>query len=171
MASKIGKAEWYAVYAAALTVDVIQWVADFIIGPGEAANEIANPIIGAVAVAYFELRGVKIAKNWKRLGSLIGGTVAEMLTVSVLPAWILDVIFIHSDVKKEEEAERALKEQQDLVKNNINQPRYENGMRTANQGSNGAQMMAGTGGGNKGKPPMPLYGGSGQVGIGKPRGK
>jgi hypothetical protein len=95
-----GSFEWKVLYATAGTIDIIQWIIDFT-GVGEAVNEFADPVIGICLALYFQLRGVSIIKDIRRLASLVGGYFAEALTASVAPAWIIDVWYIHKTVKEE----------------------------------------------------------------------
>jgi|GEM_PF-1419848 len=171
MASKIGKSKWYALIAIAGAIDIAQWLLDFAVGPGEAINEVADPIIGTLWAIYLQNNGVDIIHKWKRVGSLIGGTLAEMLSVSVLPAWFFDIWYIYSDVRSEDAEAVAQKEQEEMLSNNINQPLNKGGVRAPNQARNG-QPTTNAAGDSKRKSQPPLYGGGrGQVGVGMARGK
>ena len=128
-ASKIGKKEWVALYIIAGVTDITQWIIDFtVVGAG--VNEAADIYIGATIAAYLHLRGVSLTQHWKRAAALVGGTIAEMATVSVLPAWIFDIWYIHADVRKEEAQIKAQKAQAEMLQNNVRQPLYaeENGV-------------------------------------------
>ena len=125
--SKIGKGEWVILFIVTGIIDIIQFAIDFT-GVGEAINEVADPIIGiGLAIYFFLLRGVPM--NTKRVVSLIGSTVIENVTFSVAPAWILDVWYIHYDVKKEEVAFQAEQESEALLANSTNQPLNQGGIR------------------------------------------
>lgn len=143
-----GSFEWKVLYAVTGIIDIIQWVVDCVIGAGELANEIASPIIGSLIGLYFQLRGVSMVKRISRLISLIGGYVAEATTLSVAPAWIVDVWLIHNTVKdewaKEQEGiEEDEEEQENQPANRLVggkmmrvpprlQPSNEDGVRAAN---------------------------------------
>jgi hypothetical protein len=133
MASRIGKWEWGALYAVAGTIDVVQWAADFVLGVGEGVNEIADPIIGIALGGYFQLRGVSMIKRPERLLSLVGGYLAEALSVSIAPAWIIDVWLIHKSVRQEEAQLKAMQEegqeQEIMGQDNVQRPLYQNGIR------------------------------------------
>ena len=145
--SKIGKGEWIIVYVIAGTVDVIQWGADLIIGPGEVANEIADSIIGVIFAAYFQIRGVSLIKHPARLASLVGGVLAEMLTVSIAPAWIIDVWYIHHTVVNEEAAIKEARENEELLNNFSIPPLNGNDVRddTVEKGRRGPRYQNGIG--------------------------
>ena len=128
MASKIGKKEWTVLKISAGVIDVIQWLVD-LTGVGVGVNEVADPIIGVLLVAYFQRRGVSMIKHPKRLLAMVAGTVIEMGTADIAPAWIFDVWYIHSNVKKEEAEEESLREQEEFLKQNLEQPLYANGRR------------------------------------------
>jgi hypothetical protein len=102
-----GSFEWKILYGVTGTTDVVQWAIDFIPGVGEAANEIIDPAFGICLALYFQLRGVSIIKDMRRLASLVGGYFAEAFTASVAPAWIIDVWYIHRTVKEEWAEEQA----------------------------------------------------------------
>src|ERR1035437_5619947 len=101
-----GSFEWKVLYGVSGTIDVIQWAIDFT-GVGEVVNEFADPILGVCLALYFQLRGISIIKDMRRLASLVGGYFAEALTASIAPAWIIDVWYIHKTVKEEWTAEQA----------------------------------------------------------------
>ena len=122
MSSRISKAEWKAVYAAAFAIDVIQWILD-LFGIGLVINDVADPIIGIGIFGYFELRGVSMTRHPQRLISLAGSYVGEALSDSIVPAWILDVVYIHSDVTKEEAQINEQRVIQEQLQNNTRQPR------------------------------------------------
>ena len=121
MASKIGKSEWKLVFFIAGGIDLIEFLTDLFLTEFLAAPEIVwtvvDRIIGVAAVAYFELRGVRILANMKRLFSLVGVQGAEFITGGAAPAWIIDVWYIHKTVKDEEAAEQAAQEQQEMLRN------------------------------------------------------
>ncbi|TAK93608.1 hypothetical protein EPO05_07025 [Patescibacteria group bacterium] len=68
-------------------------------------------------------------KNWTRLASLVGATVLEEVSISIAPAWIIDVWYIHRTVKQEDAKLAARREQEAMLENNIRQPLYEDGVR------------------------------------------
>lgn len=125
--SRIGKSEWSLVYGVAGILDIIQWLAD-ITGVGAGINEIADPIIGTIFAVYFQMRGVSMIRHISRLFSLMGTTVLEEVTASVAPAWIIDVWYIHSTIRKEEAVFRQQREQESL-QSNIAQPLNQGGVR------------------------------------------
>ena len=96
-----GSFEWKVLFGVTGTIDVIQWGIDFIPAVGEVINEVADPILGICLALYFQLRGISIIKDLRRLASLVGGYFAEGLTASVAPAWIIDAWYIHKTVKEE----------------------------------------------------------------------
>ena len=101
-----GSFEWKILYGVTGIIDVVQWIIDFT-GVGEVVNEFADPIIGICLALYFQLRGISIIKDLRRLASLVGGYFAEALTASVAPAWAIDVWYIHRTVKEEWAREQA----------------------------------------------------------------
>jgi hypothetical protein len=112
MASKIGKGEWKILYVIVGTIDFIQFflIEGFLIwafGIGAGINEIVDPIVGSVLLGYFELRGVRILTDVKRLMSMVGTEAAAAVTGGVAQLWILDVWYIHGDVKREEAEAKA----------------------------------------------------------------
>jgi len=124
MASKIGKGEWVALYVATGAIDVVQWLADFT-GIGIVVSAEADPFIGVALAGYLQWRGVSMFSHISRLLSIVGGTIAEEMTGSVAPAWIIDVLYIHRDVRKEEAAMRTEREQEEFLQSNIQRPLYQ----------------------------------------------
>ncbi len=126
--SRIGKAEWILLYIAAGAVDAIQWLID-LTGIGIGFNEVADPFIGAFLGIYFQMRGVSMITRMSRLASLLGATALEEFSVSIAPAWIADVWYIHKSVRQED-AELAAEEQaQAQFKNHRIRPLNEDGVR------------------------------------------
>ena len=119
--SKIGKVEWICVYVIAGIIDIIQWV---LVPTG--SDVVLNPIIGGVALGYFQLRGVHLINQPKRIVSLLGSTLLEEFTDSIAPAWIFDVWYIHRTVKQEEAAFKAAQEQEALLQHAAAQTFYYN---------------------------------------------
>jgi len=129
MASRITKGEWTIATTAAGIVDAAQWGVDLIPVFGEAANAIADPIIGILMVGYFWFRGVNLFQKPQRVLAIILGGLAEELSLEVLPAWIFDVWYIRSSVMEEEAQMAALEEQEMLLANVPNPPLYRDGVR------------------------------------------
>jgi hypothetical protein len=107
--SKIGKAEWILLYIVTIIIDLIQYIIDLTIYPtgvgtgiGVAINMVLDPIIGALLVFYFKIRGISLTKRIGRLVSILGVTGLGTLTGGILSFWILDIWYIHRDVRKEE---------------------------------------------------------------------
>lgn len=98
--SRIKKGEWTFVFAIAGAIDIIQWVLD-LTGVGAGLNELADPFIGLAAASYFQIRGVSMISRPSRLASLVGAVLLEEVSVSIAPAWIFDVWYIHRSVKQE----------------------------------------------------------------------
>jgi hypothetical protein len=117
-----GSFEWKILYGVSGITDVVQWAIDFIPGVGEVINEFADPVLGICLALYFQLRGISIIKDMRRLASLVGGYFAEAFTASVAPAWVIDVWYIHRTVKEEWAAEQAslIEEQEDQENQPLN---------------------------------------------------
>jgi hypothetical protein len=128
MNSKIKKFEWIIVYFIAGITDITQWILDAV-AVGAVINPIADPIIGAIFAIYFQLRGVSMTQNINRLLSLIGCTALEELSVSVAPAWIFDVWYIHSTVRSEKAQYMANEQASMMLEDSNNMPLNENGVR------------------------------------------
>ncbi|MGC9605366.1 MAG: hypothetical protein ABSF56_01225 [Minisyncoccia bacterium] len=117
MASRIGKGEWIALYAATGAIDLIQFLIDFT-GVGAGVNEAADPFIGVALGGYFQLRGVSMIKNISRLMSLLGVVGLEEVTFGVAPAWVVDTWYIHKTVRQEK-VEQEEQEQGEAVTLNV----------------------------------------------------
>lgn len=116
--------KWKVLYVVSGMIDITQWVVDFLVGPGEVGNEIADPFIGLGLGLYFQISGISMIKKISRLASLVGGYAAEALSASVAPAWIIDVWYIHKTVKEEWAMQQA-----SLIEAQEDQPLNQGGMR------------------------------------------
>ncbi len=96
---------WVGVYAVVGVIDLIQWALDFT-GVGEIINEAIDIPIGFGIAYFFSMKGIKMTSPGRLLG--IGAAfVAEELTFSVIPAWIIDVAFTHYTVISEDKKTKA----------------------------------------------------------------
>jgi len=129
MSSKIGKGEWKLAYAVTGFIDIAQWVLDFF-AVGLIINEFLDPAVGVILAAYFQLRGVSLISQPKRLISLLGSYLGEAFTDSIAPAWIVDIWYIHRTVKQEEAESAAQQEQEAVLESSVRQPLYKDGARS-----------------------------------------
>jgi hypothetical protein len=133
MASKIGKKEWWFVYGVAGTIDAVEFLTDLFLteffAVPEAVWTIVDRVVGIIAVAYFELRGVRIITHPSRLLSMVGVQGLEFITGGAAPAWVVDVWYIKKSVMAEEAAIKAQKEQEEMLQNVTVQAAYQDGMR------------------------------------------
>ncbi|MBU6232357.1 hypothetical protein KGP36_07020 [Patescibacteria group bacterium] len=125
--SKIGKGEWLMLYLAAGGIDVLQWALD-ITGIGAGFNELADPLIGVSIAAYFQIRGVSMIRHAGRIASLLGLTALEEVSVSVAPAWIIDIWYMQKSVAKEDAEEQAAMEEASFKASGRPVPRYSDGV-------------------------------------------
>jgi hypothetical protein len=95
MACKMKNAEWNILTGFMGLVDFIQILIDFIVGPGEVFNEIADAVIGLLLGAYLWFRG---AMSSNAFWSIIASFVAGEFTAGVLAFWFLDVIVARAKV-------------------------------------------------------------------------
>ena len=114
MASKIGKKEWIALYVITGLIDVFQILIDLFLTEffaiPEAVNEVINIVVGAGMLIYFPLRGVSLLKHPSRIASILGMEVLTDITGGAASFWVLDIWYIHKNVKQEEAEEKAKKE-------------------------------------------------------------
>ena len=140
MASSIGKVGWLSLYAIALTIDAVQFLVGIFeiplsaLGVGVALiaiNEAADPFIGLLAVGYFQIKGVNVISNWKRMASLLCVGGIDELTGGIASLWFLDVWYIRRDVQREEARIRAEQEaqQQQQILAGVQQRLYVDGRR------------------------------------------
>jgi hypothetical protein len=123
-----GSFEWKILYGVAGAIDVTQWLIDLIPGWGEASNEVLDPIIGVGFGIYFQVRGISMIQDMRRMASLMGTYFAEAISASVAPAWIIDVWYIHKTAKQaaliqaEIETEENSQEDGPLNRNGLRRP-------------------------------------------------
>ncbi len=142
MASKIGKKEWWILVIIAGILDFIQFVIIemilvWLFGIGIAINEIADPIIAGLTTAYLMARKVNLFKYPSRILSMAGVEVAAELTGGVAQFWFLDIWYIKHSVEKEEAAEKAAQEQQEMLRGVQRQFLNQDGSRNPQQNSTG----------------------------------
>ena len=136
MASRISKSGWVTLYIVTGLIDVIQWLID-LTGIGLGVNELIDPFIGVLLAAQFQFRGVSLVSRPSRLFSLLGVTILEEISFGIAPAWILDVWYIHSDVKKENAQTKAVRQEQEFSETSrAVAPLVANGRREAQRTSN-----------------------------------
>ena len=132
----MGKMGWVITAVIAVVIDIVQfligffgaWLSVFVIGAFiVAVNEGADPFIGALAAAYFSMRGISMIKHWDRLLSLLCVTGVDELTGGMASFWIIDVWYIWKSVKREDAELQAAKEQAEFMQSNIRQPAYQIG--------------------------------------------
>ena len=121
--SKIGKVEWLIIYIVAIIIDIIQ-----IFFPG--LDLLADVAIGFTFFFYFKLRGVDLIKHPTRLISLLGFTaLAETLSVGIAPAWIVDIWYIHKNVRNDDKIFKAQQEETEQYAIATTLPLNQNGVR------------------------------------------
>lgn len=121
--------KWIFLYAIVGAVDVFQAIVT-LTGFGLVASEAIEGVmpfalIGTLKIFY----DVSIITNPKRFLSILGATGFDTLTGGVAPFWIIDVWYIHYDVRKEDGRNEADNQQKKLVQNDIRKPLYVNGAR------------------------------------------
>lgn len=138
MNSRIGTGGWIVLYVTAGIIDLLQFLIGFFgvllseIAIGLvliAINEYADPFIGAAIAIQFQLRGVSMFSNWKRMASLLCVTGIDELTGGMASLWILDIWYIHSDVRKEKAMADAQKREQELLSSASRQALNRDGVR------------------------------------------
>ncbi len=123
---------WLLLYIFSGGMDLIQFVFIELIlgwfGVGVVVNEIIDPIVGIIIGCWIQFgKKVSLISRPKRIISMFGTEAVGALTGGIAQLWVLDVWYIHNDVKKEE-AELKAQEAKDL----------------AIQSSNGEQNIDGT---------------------------
>ena len=143
MACKIKKGEWILLYIVTGVIDVIQYILDFIVGPGEAINMVADAVIGVLLLGYFQFRGAAMFKHLGRAGSMVGMTALGELTAGVASFWILEVWYMQKSIKKEQALEQDAQGQEEMFANNVRQPAYVNGARQPRTGNSNQPEQTG----------------------------
>jgi hypothetical protein len=142
--SRISKGGWVILYIGTGLLDIAQALITFFSVPLSAfvigavivaANEAADPFIGAFLAAQFQLRGVSMITRPGRLGSLLGVVIIEELSLGIAPFWIVDIWYIHHDVRKEETGQKAIQTEQKLLEN-----RREQALNTVDEDGNGVRL-------------------------------
>jgi len=119
---------WVVLYGFAIIVDIVQILID-LTGIGIAISEAMEVVTGPALIGLFSLFKIPIITKPKRIASLLGLALGDAITGGIAPFWVVDVWYIHSDVKKEEAAEQARQEREMMLGNTIRQPLYRDGIR------------------------------------------
>jgi len=108
---------------------IIEGILVWFAGLGAVINEILDPIVGIFIALWIQFgKKVSLFSRPKRIISLVGTEAAGALTGGIAQLWILDVWYIHNDVKKEE-AELKAQEEEARMQNPMEQSINEDGSR------------------------------------------
>ncbi len=135
MASKGNKGKgikWKLLYAITGIIDAIQLIIDFT-GVGILISEILEIIMPFVLIGYLKIIcRVSMITKPIRLLSIVGATGLDAVTGGAAPFWVLDVWYIHNDVKKEDAEYNAAIQQEMMVKE-VSDSMNQDGVRTPSQ--------------------------------------
>lgn len=121
MSTRMSKGKWIFLYAFSGGMDLIQFIVIEVIlvwffGVGAVLNEILDPIVGVIIGLYLQfIGGVSLLKRPKRLISMFAMEGLSAVTGGIAQLWVLDVWYIHNDVKSEEAEAAAAAEQEALL--------------------------------------------------------
>ncbi|MEA2715539.1 MAG: hypothetical protein QOG91_567 [Candidatus Parcubacteria bacterium] len=124
---------WLLLYLFSGGMDFIQFVIIEVIliwflGLGAAINEVLDPIVGVILASWIQFgKKVSLISRPNRLLSMVGTEAAAALTGGIAQLWILDVWYIHNDVKKEVAAEKESEDQDRSVELRSEEPLNQNG--------------------------------------------
>lgn len=126
---KNSKGKWVVLYVLAGLTDLVQILVD-LTGIGIVASTAAEPFIGVGLIAYLKfILKVNVFQNFRRIGSILASFGLGAITGGAAPFWIIDVWYIHRDVKRVEAEEAQAEEQAEQFKNVTKPPKYVNGRR------------------------------------------
>ena len=109
---------------------IIEWILVWFFGIGIGINEVLDPIVGIIIAAWIQFgKKVSLISRPNRLMSLVGTEAVAAFTGGIAQLWVLDVWYIHSDVRKEEAGAKAAEDQQAFMQQNVEQPLYQGGRR------------------------------------------
>jgi len=132
--STMGTAGWLVLGGIAAAIDVIQFLVGvfgaalsvFVVGAAlVAANEVADPFIGAAIAGYLQVRGISMITHVNRLLSLLCVGGIDELTGGMASFWVVDIWYIYRTVKKENALIKAAEETQELLEQNARQPLHD----------------------------------------------
>jgi hypothetical protein len=100
---------WKVLEGVAVIIDVLQWIIEVppITPAGVAINEYIDPLLAIGLGVVYMIGGVSVIKKPSRAASLVASYLLEAVTASIGPAWIIDVLYVHSSVKKDWLAQQA----------------------------------------------------------------
>jgi hypothetical protein len=91
---------WFILYAFTGIIDLVQIIIDFT-GVGILVSEILEFVTGPILLGLFILFRIPIFTKPRRVASILGVFVGDAVTGGFAPFWILDVLYVHWDVKRE----------------------------------------------------------------------
>lgn len=103
MASKLrgGNVCWFILYPLTGIIDLVQILVDFT-GVGIVVSEALEIITPFLLIGILKLFGVSVFEHPRRIISIVAADLIGVATGGVAPFWILDVYYIHRDVKRKE---------------------------------------------------------------------
>ncbi len=108
---------------------IIECILVWVFGIGVAINEILDPIVGVIIALWIQFgKKVSLVQHPSRLASLVGMEALSAVTGGIAQLWILDVWYIHSDVKKEEAQMNAEREQEEFLQAGMARKYVEDGV-------------------------------------------
>lgn len=104
--SKINKSTAVIMVCAAFFIDIIQFLLNFIPGPGWIIIWIIDAIVWLTFYVWFRSRGVTFSSSRKSLSLGVGFVLELIPFINALPAWTLANIMVISTTWAEEKAVR-----------------------------------------------------------------
>lgn len=111
--------KWPILYGISGIVDLAQIIIDFT-GVGVIVSEILEVIMPFVIIGFLALFKIPLFTRINRLLSIAAVDFADAITGGAAPFWIVDVWYLHRDVKKEE-AEKTAQKDTDEMPPQLNQ--------------------------------------------------
>jgi hypothetical protein len=137
--SKSKSIKWPILYVFTGVVDAVQLAITFT-GIGIAVSEVVEVIMPFIIIPALQFTGTSLITRPGRLLSVMGAVGLDAITGGVAPFWIVDIWYIHRDVKKEDAEYLAQQEKEQSFQNITRQALNVDGKRMPqSQTSDGTQ--------------------------------
>jgi hypothetical protein len=126
---KSGGVKWWGLYGITGLIDAVQAMIGWT-GVGTIVSEALEGVTPFIIIAYCQyILKVSVFTRVRRLASIFGLALFDGATGGIAPFWVMDVVYLQWDVKKEDAEVAAQQEEENLLSNITNRPLNEDGVR------------------------------------------
>ncbi len=108
--------KWPILYVFTGGIDLLQIIITFT-GIGIVVSEFIEGAMPFILIPALQFTGTDLISRPSRVLSIVGAVGLDAITGGVAPFWIVDIWYIHSDVKREDAEYRAQQEKEQSLRN------------------------------------------------------